>query len=347
MRGKQWLIFCIILLLSLTIAFSQGTIVSVLSLDWVKLSLTAKDGLQVGERLTVLRKGEPIALLQVYQVDESGSLAKIIEHKENLFPDIGDSVRRDFAASQSAFTPIPAPTPLTYKQLTSQEQIEDYNEMINKRTRVILIKGKDYKFNNTYSNYVEGSDIINAYDAVDMWDYSHWWSLGRIATIITRPRGKVEINPGAVDQGVTADSKIEIIFWDEKLCKSYVNYYAVKENITDPVAIEQLLRQQLEKRSADKYLAFQMRIENSTPNTVVLQPFADKVYLTDVMGNKYTLVKYDPQFDEILKAGDKVEGYMYFPKVKLDKKPLFGIDSSEIILTINNIMGNHSIRWNY
>lgn len=138
-------------------------------------------------------------------------------------------------------------------------------------------------------------------------------------------------------------SSIEIIHWDYHLLDAQVLLFGWRELLTDLHPLEEYRQKLYSQFPVEDCVIFQVRIYNQNNQDVQYQPFSWHLYLEGPQGQHYKMLKYDPQLDNMIRAGQFTEGFIYFPRKDLSNGKLFFPQGKPVKVVLEEFAGKHGV----
>lgn len=341
--------FLLLLLLSTQHVYAlEGMITRLEESGNVVINKGLNDQIKPQQVFYVTRLGQPIAKIQVIQVDDYNSICSVLETMPGQKIDRGDLFsQEEFKKKPVEETPSPKASPdkkvedekseeelLKEKMKQRQQYEKDVNENFKK---AVQKKTKAFSFKRGSGGAVK----IDAFDTYNFLSTAIFagkhasinpWYIGPYAWNIYSSY-KTSANPNRI-----RNVQIEIIHWDAEYLDAYAAYYAYKEVVQDPKRVKIVRDNIYRQKGLDKFYVFQVRIANPGPGAFQLAPFPWHFYLEGKDGKKIKADHYDEILDKALNPDQVVNGYIYFQRYDQQGQPT--VEDKGVTVQLEDILGH-------
>lgn len=338
---RKWLVGVgLTLLTGGLLAAPQGAIVRVQG-EVVTINRGEQDKVKRGDSWIVYHDGKPAAELQVEQVGEYSSLARITK-RLGATPAAGDLVSSGPPPSTIAETPVrggppedtPQPVARANPPITSpglatppksqnlQELEERYKEVFESRTQA-----KDFRQTagspRSHNDNYPGMDLMNLYSNLDLL-FSSFGPGGTFygdpATLLLTAGANIAGSQARdrLYEAVDSQFQIQVTYWDEKLMDAYADYVAVTEGKGSPEKMVQIKNTLFQQKGVNRNRVFEVRMRNIGRVQGQLSPFHWHIFMAGPGGSHIKPERYDNVLDRSLNPGQEVTGNVYFPNAELE-----------------------------
>ncbi len=314
-------------------ADSLGMVTSCAESGEVVVNRGVEDNVTPGTHWYIYRSGKPQAELEVVLVDSYASTARVVS---------GGGVRVGDRISDKVFTSAPkeqkspietgkdeeevaSSIPLNQikdrnpgvrpKEETVESTAARYDKMLAASTQSHKFSGGAAEKRKTTIDPLSVANLFSAYG----YHGSNW---ANYQTVLPTVINEVDTNLANRKLYKNSLLKIDVTWWSDELMTAYSDMLAFREGRTDQdqrIAMRSGLYAQ---KGMERFLVFNVKMENSGPGVAQVQPFHWHMYLLDDQGNRVKAERYDQILDRTLNPGQKVEGNVYFLKVDAAGRPI-------------------------
>jgi len=341
---RNWLVGVgLALVTSGLLAAPQGAVVRVQG-EVVTINRGEQDKVKRGDRWMVYHDGKAVAELQVEQVGEYSSLARITQ-KLGAAPAAGDLVSSGSPTDApvvitparggppddetappriaSANPPITSPGLATAPRSQNLQELEErYKEMFESRTQ-----SKDFRQTagspRSHNDNYPGMDLMNLYSNLDLL-FSSFGPGGTFygdpATLILTAGSNIAGSQARdrLYEAVDSQFQIQVTYWDEKLMDAYADYVAVTEGKGSPDKMVQIKNSLFQQKGVNRNRVFEVRMRNIGRVQGQLSPFHWHIFMAGPGGSHIKPERYDNVLDRSLNPGQEVTGNVYFPNAEFE-----------------------------
>lgn len=331
------------LLTSGLLAAPQGAVVRVQG-EVVTINRGEQDKVKRGDRWFVYHDGKAAAELQVEQVGEYSSLARITK---KMGPSVtaGDLVSGGGAPEAASAPSIPerggppdeatppriasANPPITSPGLAKppssknvEELEERYKESFENHTQAKDFRqtaGSPRSFNDNYP----GMDMMNLYSNLDLL-FSSFGPGGTFygdpATLLMTAGSNIAGQQARdrLYEAVDSQFQIQVTYWDENLMDAYADYVAVTEGKGSTEKMLQIKNSLFQQKGVNRNRVFEVRLRNIGRVQGQLSPFHWHMFMAGPGGSHIKPERYDNVLDRSLNPGQEVTGNVYFPNAEFE-----------------------------
>ena len=297
----------------------------------VTLNRGRDEQIQAGTHLFIVRAGKTLAEVEVDQVGETSSRAKVVRIFGSDSCLAGDVVNTENSNSGTTYVPTggppgtgPATLPRTQQfrplplDLTMESAESRYRDSYEARTQ-----RKDFRqvVTAVRSNeeMMPGMQLTNIYMAADLvatsfgpggfyGDPSYLLMSAWQAYEGRRQRDKLF---DAMDVKLQA----EVTLWDQDLLESYGQYAALVNGFSEPHKYQDFMRNLASQKGVTGGRVFEVRLRNTGQLKAQLAPFNWHIFMVGPNESKVGALRYDPALDRQIDPKREVSGNVYFPMV--------------------------------
>ena len=314
----------------------SGPIASVTKVEGASVTLNrGKDqSLAPGAHLFISRGGKNLAEVEVSQVDESSSQARIVRVFGGDSILTGDLVTTESIAGGEA-TPGPSaglpgvlnpasvpPARMQFKplplDLTLEQAEQAYRETFQVRTQK-----KDFRqvvsSAQGRGESMPGMDAMNIYMTADMLatSFGPGGFYGDPTMLLMSAWGAMEGKKQREKLFDSMDVKVraEVTLWDQELLETYGQYAALVNGFSEPGKYQDFMRNLAAQKGVGSGRVFEVRLRNTGQLKAQLSPFNWHIFMIGPNQSRVGAIKYDNPLDRLIEPGREVSGNVYFPTV--------------------------------
>ncbi|MBI2267607.1 MAG: hypothetical protein HYU64_20960 [Armatimonadetes bacterium] len=317
--------------------------------DQIRISLGKDKGMAPGKELYVYRMGRQVAQIRVTKVEDLYSWAQAVAGQAPTEIRVGDVVTDQIRVSG------PSPQPPSQESTSAPnlprtgdfagDPLKEFQRQMVRHSKSFFFAGMSGKgAASTYNPSVPWWDMAAGiyYPAASwgtMQKYGYTDPYTSVAVIGSIIGSVAQYNQLKTQAGKTKSS-IEVILWDHHVADAYVMYFAHKEAAYDLNRISELRTRQMQERSLERNIVFQVRIQNNSFMNMQFSPFNWHAYLVDSRGRRYRAERYDGSLDTMVAPQQQVEGYIYFPRYDPETgSPIPDPDRNNFTFLLEDIYG--------
>lgn len=313
-------------------AWAEQGVVTAVSAGTITINRGSEEGVRKGSTWTVVRDGQTVGQAVVDSLDEYSATAVVSQGSGIRIGDLVTSGGAPAASGNSEVEVVNA-------SLNSRESLEQaegaYRGLLDRRT-------EDRGFETRLGgSSVDGWQALNTGYQIASWVqlFNANSSIGLSNNVYTPYVVQSAANAGMshywhhqMRQNMKMKVHMEATYWDQKLCDAYAGYLAARENLDiRGAAIKKM--EVARQKGADRYAVFEVTFENTGRRPTTLSPIDHHVLLVNADGRYISPSKIDQSLNVELRPGEKVHGYLYYPKIS-------AMGVKELKLRVQGLLGD-------